>query len=104
VGESAYFACSNPDAVLDDGSGLRVFSLPCPASLSYNVTWPNCILEPSCDSFPQPPASSGLELATKTSTVLLGNFINYQCTRRAEFYETPTVGERQSILKVRAGE
>jgi hypothetical protein len=44
-----------------------------------------------CDSFPSPPSSSGLELATKTPTVLLGNFINYQCIRRAEFYETTTV-------------
>ena len=93
VGESAYFACKDPKAVLNDGSGLRVFTLPCPANVSYNPNqvWPTCILEPVCDSFPSPPASTGLELATKTSSVLLGNFIDYHCTRRAEFHETSSV-------------
>ena len=91
VNESAYFACSDPTAVLDDGSGLKVFTLPCPDSLVYNVTWPNCIIEPVCSSYPAPPASTGLQLATTTPSVLLGNFITYQCIRRAEFHETTTV-------------
>ena len=91
VGESAYFGCKDPAAVLDDGSGMRVFTLPCPIGLNFNVTWPKCILEPVCDSFPVPPASTGLDLATNTSSVLLGNYINYECTRRSEFYETTTV-------------
>lgn len=92
VGEHAYFACSNPEAVLDDDSGMNVFELECGASGDFPTDqWPTCVLEPTCNSLPTPPASSGIIKATEGDKVKVGEEVVYTCERWAEYFETPQV-------------
>lgn len=91
-GEFAYFACQNPTAVLDDDSGRNVFEIEClPDDTFGNVVWPNCFLEPTCTNLPDPPVSSKMVRATKTDSVKLGEYVQFECAEKDKFFETEFV-------------
>ena len=91
----------NFEPFLDDDSGLNMFGVTCPTDLmpSYlldfpkntNISWPECIIHSSCDDLPVPNNASALEKLTEDDFVQVGEFVEYACIQRGEFYETPTV-------------
>ena len=58
---------------------------------SSNITWPSCIIRTACEELPKPNNASALEKLTPEDYVEVGDFVEYACIQRAEFYETPTV-------------
>eukprot|EP00094_Tigriopus_californicus_P010586 TCALIF_10213-PA protein Name:"Protein of unknown function" AED:0.03 eAED:0.03 QI:9/0.8/0.81/1/1/1/16/76/1266 len=94
-GEFAYFACQNPVAVLDDDSGRNVYEIECLSDGTFgNVQWPNCYLEPTCTNLPDPPVSSKMVRATKTTSVKLGDYVLFECAEKDKFYETEFVSKK----------
>ena len=78
-----------------------MFGVTCPTDLmpsylldfpkSTNISWPTCIIHSSCDDLPVPNNASALEKLTEDDFVQVGEFVEYACIQRGEFYETPTV-------------
>ena len=58
---------------------------------STNITWPTCIIRTACEDLPKPNNASALEKLTEEDYVEVGDYVEYACIKRAEFYETPTV-------------
>ena len=56
-----------------------------------NISWPKCILNPSCNDLPIPNNVSGLVKLTEDNYVEVGEYVEYACIQRGEFYETPDV-------------
>ena len=82
---------------MNDDSGINMFEVSCPSEPlldfphSNNISWPTCIVNPSCNDFPIPNNASGLLKLTENEYVEVGEFVEYACIRRGEFYETPNV-------------
>ncbi len=94
--EFAYFGCQDPEAVLNDNSGMNVYQLPCIETQSdpvWDPNWPECYLEPTCTNLAEPAPTSGMQRATEGDKVKLGDYVVYECTRRDEFFEVSTVSE-----------
>ena len=56
-----------------------------------NISWPTCIVHSSCDDLPIPNNASGLVKFTEDDYVEVGEYVEYACIRRGEFYETADV-------------
>lgn len=109
-GEQVYFVCEDPTAVIDDGSGSNMFGVTCPIGLvdaadqlnfPQNVVWPKCIIEPTCQQLPVPSAESLLEKTTVDNSVKIGEYIEYGCISRADFFETPQVRKFKTCKKAK---
>ena len=99
-----YFVCSDSRAVLNDESGINMFGVSCPSDpigwenadlldfpKANNISWPKCIIHSSCDDLPMPNNASGLIKFTEDDYVEVGEYVEYACIRRGEFYETADV-------------
>ena len=99
-----YFVCSDSRAVLNDDSGINMFGVSCPSEplgwenahlldfpQANNISWPTCIVHSSCDDLPIPNNASGLVKFTEDDYVEVGEYVEYACIRRGEFYETADV-------------
>lgn len=64
-----------------------------------NTIWPQCVIEPICDQLPTPSEESMLEKTTVEDSVKLGEYVEYGCIRRSEFFETPVVSTIHAICK-----
>jgi hypothetical protein len=93
MNEKAYYACTNPVAVLDDMSGLNVFELNCEAHETWATTWPACYVEPTCASIPEPDAASGLRRVTPGDFVKLGEPVVYECVNKSNYQEMENVSK-----------
>ncbi len=95
----AYYVCSNPEAVLNDASGMNMYGLVCPEGaipgdqldFPADPDWPKCVVHPKCDNLPQPSAESKLYKSTPEDFVRVGEFVHYTCIDKADFYETDQV-------------
>ena len=59
VNEFAYFGCTEPEAVLENKQTNKrtdrsVFELKCGAGGAWETTFDKCVVEPVCDSIPDP--------------------------------------------------
>ena len=95
-GEKAYYVCTDPAAIIKP-NGTNLFDIPCQEGV-YNfdtalaedkVGWPECFLEPICDSLPDPPSNTHMIKATKGDSVRLGDYVKYECELRDLYWETP---------------
>ena len=89
---------------MNDDSGINMFGVTCPSEplgwenahlldfpQANNISWPTCIVHSSCDDLPIPNNASGLVKFTEDDYVEVGEYVEYACIRRGEFYETPDV-------------
>ena len=89
---------------MNDDSGINMFGVSCPSEplgwenahlldfpQANNISWPTCIVHSSCDDLPIPNNASGLVKFTEDDYVEVGEYVEYACIRRGEFYETADV-------------
>ena len=90
-GESVFYKCKDPDAMLNDNSGLAVFEAHCNTTggdkpwMLDPSNWPKCTYQPLCKDIPEPDslsAESGLmrDSADTRTSLLSGEFVIYNCT------------------------
>lgn len=104
-GEFAYYKCENPDAELDDGSGMNVYEARCnkesgTSTMSMAVTSTKCVLPPFCTNLPTPPSESGLRKATSGDKIKAGDSVVYECIHRDKYHELNTVRVLRPQVKV----
>ena len=90
LNDFAYFVCERADMIIQP-SGNNMFSPSCHESMTSNIVWPNCTVDPICSHLPTPSNDSLLVRSNTDVMVKIGEYVKYECRDRDKFFATPNV-------------